>query len=163
MKVESSDPRLSAFINSVDRRFQIWFVSPGRGCKKSFCARWLASRPSTGRVGVLPRRKHRPDQTVSLPLSAVPDYCDRQKESVPSRQDPKVLCHGRGRNLPVRLPRSPCSGWLWALGNRWPPQKVEERRMNQWRTAIAWISKWPPRSSDATPINSRAGNSLVVK
>jgi hypothetical protein len=39
----------------------------------------------------------------------------------------------------------------------------EERRMNQRRTAIAWISKWPPRSSDATPINSRAGNSLVVK
>ena len=48
-------------------------------------------------------------------------------------------------------------------GNRRRPQKVEERRMNQWRTAIAWISKWPPRSNDATPINSRAGNSLVVK
>src|ERR1700730_4992176 len=43
---------------------------------------------SVGRVEVLPRRKHRPDQTVSLPLSAVPHYCHRQKESVPSRQDP---------------------------------------------------------------------------
>src|SRR6266404_3080756 len=41
-----------------------------------------------GRLGVLPRRKHCPDQTVSLPLSAVPHYCHRQKESVPSRQDP---------------------------------------------------------------------------
>src|SRR4029077_9718539 len=60
-------------------------IPPG---SKSFCARWLASRPSTGRVGVLPRRKHRPDQTVFLPLSAVLHYCHRQKESVPSRQAP---------------------------------------------------------------------------
>src|SRR6266852_4439518 len=56
--------------------------------QNSFCATWLAARPSTGRVGVLPRRKHRPDQTVSLPSSAVPHYFHRQKESVPSRQDP---------------------------------------------------------------------------
>src|SRR5260370_8338058 len=56
--------------------------------KNLFCARWLASRPSTGRLGVLPRRKHCPDQTVSSPLSTVPHYCHRQKESVPSRQDP---------------------------------------------------------------------------
>src|SRR4030081_591995 len=41
--------------------------------------------------------------------------------------------------------------------------RIGERRLNQRRTAIAWISKWPARSSDATPINSRAGNSLVVK
>src|SRR5260370_37835570 len=34
---------------------------------------------------------------------------------------------------------------------------------NQWRTAIAWISKWPPRSNDATPINSHDGNSSVVE
>src|SRR5437868_8650752 len=48
----------------------------------------VASFQAAGRVGVLPRRKHRPDQTVSLPLSAVPHYSHRQKESVPSRQDP---------------------------------------------------------------------------
>src|SRR5258707_12398562 len=40
---------------------------------------------STAREVELPRRKHRPDQTVSLPQSAVPHCCHRQKESVPNR------------------------------------------------------------------------------
>src|SRR5260370_31885595 len=78
---------------------------------------------STAREVVLPRRKHRPDQTVSLPLSAVPHYCHRQKESVPSRQDPTYSDSRRATPSVPKLsigPR-PTDGDVGFFSRRWDP------------------------------------------
>src|SRR5258707_14914399 len=95
----------------------------GTRLQKSSCGRWLAARPSTGRLGVLPRRKHCPDQTVSLPLSAVPHYCHRQKESVPSRQDPTYSDSRRATPSEPKFSIGPLptDGDVGCFSRRWDP------------------------------------------
>src|SRR6266436_6470701 len=78
---------------------------------------------STAREVVLPRRKHRPDQTVPLRPSAVLYCCHRQKESVPNRQDPTYSGSRRATPLAPKFSIGPLptDGDVGFFSRRWDP------------------------------------------